>query len=206
MRRHKLFIVMSLFLIILSVFRNDLIILVDAYFFTMFVNLVYLVINFCYFVLLVVSVIYILYSVIKHFTKSTKIVMPSIFIWSFLVFCLLINSMLYGVFNFRFYEDKRVEIIEGYKQETFGQKDSEKLIGINTNKYISPYRFVSFQKKFYIDNKDEVIKAVFYVSDLSKIVYISNDNIDEEGLFKDLEYLNNYNYIKKLDKCWYYVR
>ncbi len=203
MKKHRLFIIISMFLILFDFFKYDMIIFVDAYFFGMFLNMLFLFLCLLYLLFIIWSIFYTLVSFIRHKAKGALFVSPSPFIYLFLVFTLITNTFVYGVVNYKVFEEKRMDIIKEYEQQVFDEEYSDDLIGYGEYKFYSSNRLTSYKKTIYLDNKEQVVKAIFSCGDMANIVYISNGNIYEDGFFQNSDYLNSGDY-RKINENWYF--
>ncbi len=96
-------------------------------------------------------------------------------------------------------------MIKNYEAQRFERVYSDDLTGFKEYRVYSSNRYTSFNKTIYIDNKDDIVKAIFSSGEATEIIYISNDNINEDGFFENSDYLNDYGKVKKLAENWYYI-
>lgn len=123
----------------------------------------------------------------------------------FLLFVVVTNTYTFGVISFNLLKSERLEVIKNYEAQRFERVYSDDLTGFKEYRVYSSNRYTSFNKTIYIDNKDDIVKAIFSSGEATEIIYISNDNINEDGFFENSDYLNDYGKVKKLAENWYYI-
>ena len=194
-----LFVFISAFFIVFDWLRFDLSEKIDKIGFDLILGMFIVFLLFLFWVLAVIAII----IFVKNL-KSNKM-MAIIPITSILIvvayFSFINYSPTYIKIDHKINVAKRTEIIREY--------ESGKLEQININRYLVPYRFCSHNKKVYIQKKNGVIKAIFYVSNgvqKSRVVFYVSDerfaNINDFGEYPNHWIMRN---IKKIEANWYYA-
>ncbi len=202
MKGNKIIIVYAIafvLFILIDWVRFDLIIAVDNIGFNLFFGAVLIGFIFLYMGFLIFSV---LHLILRFKVRKLKAVIPVTLMLIVFSYYILINySQLYMDIDFFANKNNREKIIEMYEDNQLKQ------IGVNS--YLVPFRAASHNKKVYFQNKDGVLKAIFFVSNGFTndriLLYVSDDGMAYANDFgNETNHLNLQN-IRKVSSNWYYA-
>ncbi len=202
MKKNKIifvYVIVALIYILMDWLRFDLILAVDSLGFNLIFGLVLLGFRILFIILFICSLVYL---IIKYRIIKIKAFIP-FFLMLVIIFYFIFRtySPLYLDIDFIIHKAGREEIIEMYKENRLTQ--------ININTYIVPYRMVSHNKKVYIQNKDGIINAVFYISkgfiNDRILIYVSDDSKANTNDFWDSPDYRKLINIRKASDNWYFA-
>ena len=195
----RIYIIAFLFFILLDWGRFDLIVAIDNMGFNLIFGLLLIGCIALYAMLLISSLVYLIW---RWSTSRSKAVIPLALMLTVFLYYFIVNySSIYMRIDYSFNRNDRQKIIEMYEDNQLTQ--------INVNRYLTPYRLASHNKVVYIQTKENVTKAIFFISNGFEydrvLLYVSDENVvlnSDFGEGSDYWDLQN---IRKVSDNWYFA-
>jgi len=192
-------IIAFLFFILIDWVRFDLIIAIDNIGFNLIFGLLLIGFIALYVIMLNSSLVYLILR--WRITRFKALIPLTLMLMVFLYYFIVNYSSAYMHMDYSFNRNDRQEIIEMY--------ENNQLTQINVNRYLTPYRLSSHNKIVYIQTKENVTKAIFFISNGFEhdrvLLYVSDENMVLNSDFGDgVSYWDLQN-IRKVSENWYFA-
>lgn len=195
---YKKIMILCVFFIAIDWLRYDLIRLVGNNGFNLVLGIILIALVVIYFLLLIYSRIYFF---INYKSKKLNSLIPFMCLSLVFVYYFTVNnSVTYANFMYN--------VNKNNMEKTINMYEANELKQIGDDKFIAPYRLTSHNKIVYIDSENDIVTAVFFISNgyrHDRIVFYTDNNIEDIKLNNKYNYLNLTD-IKAFDDKWYYVK
>lgn len=190
--------ILCIFFIAIDWLRFDLIRLVDNIGFNLVLGIILMALVVIYIFMLIYSLIY---SFINYKSKKLNSLIPFMcLLLVFVYYCTVNNSVTYANFMYN--------VNKNNMEKTINMYEGNELKQIGVDKFIAPYMLTSHNKIVYIDSENEMMTAIFFISNgyrHDRIVFYTDNNIEDIKLNNKYNHLNLTD-IKAFDDKWYYAK